>query len=142
MAVCYPNSSLCKIYIIRLYCFIRDTFYIANIILFSSSIKALFIFSWIDVKPLKLGDYEFPTWTLIFGNIITFTTLLGILGWVAYELYLVFQKKKVTKSRIIRIFDINRNKIAYFRLFLRRLETLLRRLRCGDRRFRRTIRDG
>jgi hypothetical protein len=77
-------------------------FFISNIILLSFSIKALFIFSWIDVKPLKLGDYEFPTWTLIFGNIITFTTLLGILGWVFYELYLVFQKKKVTKS----LFDI------------------------------------
>lgn len=77
------------------------------------------------MKPLKLGEYEFPTWTLIFGNIITFTTLLGILGWVCYELYLVLKKKKVTKSLLniyVYIFDIN---TAYFRLFFKTFRDII-----------------
>ena len=59
-------------------------------------LKGLFIISVIDIKGISSGGYFFPYWTLITGNLISASTLLGIIVWPIYLIILeVGIKKKV-----------------------------------------------
>ena len=44
---------------------------------------------------LILGDYQFPYWTMIMGQLTIASTLLGVIGWAIYLLIdaIFFHKK-------------------------------------------------
>ena len=46
---------------------------------------------------LILGDYQFPYWTMIMGQLTIASTLLGVIGWAIYLLIdaIFFHKKPV-----------------------------------------------
>lgn len=45
---------------------------------------ALTIFSWIDSGPIKSEFYEFPYWSHVFGQCLSTSSLVGIVGWMIY----------------------------------------------------------
>jgi hypothetical protein len=47
-------------------------------------IKALIIFSWVDSGPLSVGEYEFPKWSEVLGNIISAASIVGAVIWAIY----------------------------------------------------------
>jgi hypothetical protein len=55
----------------------------------------LAIFSWSDTKAIKVGDLVFPPWTEILGNILSASTLFGIIGVAIYEIVKVRSSGKV-----------------------------------------------
>jgi hypothetical protein len=57
----------------------------------------LVIFIFIDQKPISLNGYEFPFWTHVFGNLMSASVLLGIIGWAIYAtIDAAFIHKKVS----------------------------------------------
>ena len=63
-------------------------------------IKILIIFSWVDSGPLSVGDYEFPYWSDIFGNIISAASTVGAVVWAIYLIYDAIKNKKVYSNPI------------------------------------------
>ena len=61
-----------------------------------------------NIKQLESSDYKYPYWTLVVGNLISASTLFGIIGWPIYMIIVeVFIKKKVNKEIYPRKFIIN-----------------------------------
>ena len=46
--------------------------------------KALIIFQWVENEPLSVGDYDYPVWSDIFGNITSAASILGAIIWAVY----------------------------------------------------------
>ncbi len=61
---------------------------------------ALSIFSWVQTSRITIGDYVFPYWTEVVGNIISASSLLGVVGWIFYEIFI----KNVIYNLIISIY--------------------------------------
>lgn len=54
------------------------------------------VFSWINFKNLKQNDYIFPQWSNVFGNLLSFSTLSGVIFWSIFSfIKIVFIQKKV-----------------------------------------------
>ena len=62
-------------------------------------LKALTIFSWVESSQLSIGEYVFPVWTEVVGNLISASSLLGIIGWMFYEIFFKYVIK--IKNHII-----------------------------------------
>jgi hypothetical protein len=54
------------------------------------------VFTFIDSKPLVIGDYEFPYWSHVFGMLMNVLVLAGIIGMIAYEVFLKFKFNRVS----------------------------------------------
>lgn len=48
-----------------------------------------------QLKPLTLGEYTFPDWTLPVGQLMTASITFGVLGWIIYCLIDCFKNGKV-----------------------------------------------
>lgn len=47
----------------------------------------LAIMTIINIQPLRVGDYQFPDWSFSVGIAFTAFPLVGVLGWMFYEIY-------------------------------------------------------
>ena len=66
--------------------------------------KALIIFSWINEAPLSIGDYDFPKWSQIIGNIISGASIVSA---IIYAIYRVIDALYINKK--VRITLIKHN---------------------------------
>ena len=59
---------------------------------------AIVIFSWINFKNLELNGYVYPHWSHSLGNIISFSTLCGVVFWAIGSIIdALFIHKRVTE---------------------------------------------
>lgn len=42
---------------------------------------AVVVFSWVNFKNLELNGYSYPHWSHVLGNIISISTLSGVIIW-------------------------------------------------------------
>jgi hypothetical protein len=58
--------------------------------------KILVVLSFRDLAPISLKNYTFPYWTHILGELITASTLSGVVFWAIYAVIdAIFINKKV-----------------------------------------------
>lgn len=46
----------------------------------------IIVITWTQLSVISLGDYQYPAWTLVVGQLMTSSIMLGVFGWIFYAL--------------------------------------------------------
>jgi hypothetical protein len=75
-----------------------------------NSIQVVTVVTFVRLKKIEVGDYIFPDWTLILGELMTASVLLGIIGWAVYAIFdSIFINKRVFLFLILFVKNVGLN---------------------------------